>query len=299
MESIRLLAWAKINLCLEVLGRRDDGYHEIATVFQSIMLGDELLIETSDEPGIRLSVPDGGAPEGPENLCWQAVESYRSLSGWPEGVSIELRKHIPVGAGLGGGSSDAAAVLRALEQLDPDPPAFEALGRAAAKLGSDVRFCLLGGTALGRGRGEKLTEFMMTPACGVCVVTPDLAVSTAEAYGMLTPDDFTSGAKALRLANFVSTAKPLRDWAQLVFNGFAEPLTRRWPVFGELKARLRDLGAMAAEVSGSGSAVFGLFEDADDSDEAAAELAREGRWARSVMCTAAGSLPIERNGVDL
>ncbi len=299
METIRLLAWAKINPCLEVLGRRDDGYHELATIFQSVMLGDELYLETRDESGITLSVPDGGAPEGPENLCWAAVEAYQRLCSWPEGVRIELRKRIPAGAGLAGGSSDAAAVLRALASIDPDPPALETLGRLAEKLGSDVHFCVSGGTALGRGRGEKLTEFTVKPAYWVCLVKPDFAVSTAEAYGMLSAEDFTSGDRALELADHLRAAEPLREWAHLVYNAFAGPLTRRWPVFGELKPRLRDFGALASEVSGSGSTVFGLFEGIDESDAAAQELARQGWWARSVTCTAAGCLPIERNGVEL
>ena len=293
MPTTRQFACAKINLCLEVLGRRDDGFHELATIFQSVRLGDELHIETRDEPGITLSVPDGGAPEGPENLCWAAADAYQRLSSWPEGVRIELRKRIPAGAGLAGGSADAAAVLRGLHAIDPAPPAFEELGAVAATLGSDVRFCLSGGTALGLGRGEKLTELSPPGACGVCLVKPEFAVSTAEAYAMFSAEDFTSGAMAQEMVEQLRAAQPLREWAHLVHNAFARPLTRRWPVFGELKARLRNAGALASEVSGSGSTVFGLFESVDESDAAAQELACEGWWARSVAFAAGGCLPIE------
>lgn len=299
MSSIRIAAYAKINLCLEVLGRRDDAYHDLATVFQSVTLGDELLIETRDRPGIALTVPGGGAPEGPENLCWRAAQAYQKLRDWPAGLDLELRKRIPAGAGLAGGSANAAAVLAGLAELDPDPPAFEILGRLAARLGSDVPFCLRGGTALGAGRGEVLTNWPMTAAHPVCLVKPEFEVSTAEAYGMLTPEDFTSGEAALEMSRYVQAAEPLTEWAHLVVNAFARPLTRRWPVFGELKARLRNLGALAAEISGSGSAVFGLFDRAESADAVADVLAAEGWWAKSVMCTARGTEPYERNGVEL
>ncbi|MGI5818031.1 MAG: 4-(cytidine 5'-diphospho)-2-C-methyl-D-erythritol kinase [Armatimonadota bacterium] len=299
MESIRLLAYAKINLCLEVLGRRDDGYHDLATVFQSVMLADELQIETRDESGVSLRVPEGGAPEGPENLCWRAAEVYQRLRGWPGGMLIELHKQIPVGAGLAGGSTDAAAVLRGLAEIDTHPPAYETLERAAAALGSDVPFCLAGGTALGEGRGERLTEFSATPVYRVCLVRPDLEISTAEAYAMLTPEDFTPGSRARELAAYCATAEPLRDWAHLVSNAFAEPLQRRWPVLGELKEQLKQMGASAAEITGSGSTVFGLFDRAGLADAAAEVLVQEGYWARSVMCAARGSEPMERNGEEL
>jgi len=227
MSSIRLAAYAKINLCLEVLGKRDDGYHDLATIFQSVMLHDELLIETLDRAGVELSVPGGGAPEGRENLCWDAAEAYRRLRGWPEGMGIELHKAIPTGAGLGGGSADAAAVLMGLAELDPDPPAFETLAREAGRLGSDVPFCMLGGTAFGTGRGEKLTRYPTTSAYWVCLVKPDFGVSTAEAYSMLTPKAFTTGERAREMSRYARTAEPLTDWAHLVYNAFAGPLTRR------------------------------------------------------------------------
>ena len=299
MPSLRLAANAKINLCLEVLRRRSDGYHDLATIFQSITLADELLVEAREAPGITLAVAEGGAPAGPGNLCWNAAEAYQRLRGWPAGVSIRLRKQIPMGGGLGGGSADAAAVLMALRELDPDPPALETLRRTTAKLGADVAFCLLGGTALGQGRGDELMQLAPSPECWACLVKPEFAVSTAEAFGMLSQEDFTPGAKAQELGARIAAEAPLAGWAPLVQNAFAGPLTRRWPVFGELKARLREVGALAAEVSGSGSVVFGLFADEQAAREAAEVMTRDGIWARPVMAAARGSGTMERNGVGL
>ncbi len=299
MSSLRLAANAKINLCLEVLGRRSDGYHELATVFQSVALADEVLVEVREEPGITLTVAEGAAPAGPGNLCWDAAEAYQRLRGWPPGVSVHLRKQIPMGGGLGGGSADAATALAALREMDADPPVLEDLREIAARLGADVAFCLTGGTALGRGRGDDLTRLAPSPECWVCLAKPEFAVSTAEAYGMLTPGDFTSGAKAVEVAERIGAAEPVAEWAHLVHNSFAAPLMRRWPVFGELRTRLREQGALAAEVSGSGSVVFGLFGDEQGARVAAEEMTRDGMWARAAMTATRGWEATDRDGMSL
>lgn len=277
--SIALDGFCKINLCLEITGRRDDGYHDLATVFQTVSLSDRIDIEIRDEPGIAVSVPDGGAPEGGENLCWRAAELYRERRGWPTGVAITLAKRVPSGAGLGGGSSDAAAVLAGLASIDEQAPANEVLAELAGRLGADVPFFLTGGTALATERGDRLVSLPDLPACRIVLVGPDLRISTAEAYGLLSEADFSDGARARAMAEAIRE-DAVAEIPDHVFNGFSRVLERRWPVLGELKRALRGEGAVAAEITGSGSTVFGVFDDHSVAMTAGRALAERGHWAR-------------------
>lgn len=280
MRSVRLRAFCKVNLCLEVLGRRDDGYHDLATIFHAVSLADELTVVASDGDSIEVLVPGGGAPEGPENLSWQAAEAYRMHRGWPGGVRVELEKMVPSGAGLGGGSSDAAAVLMALAQLDAQPPAWEELHSLARGLGADVAFFLMTGAALGVGRGDELSSLPELPPCRIVLARPDLAISTAEAYGMLTEADYSDGRRARAMAEALEYGEALHEVAGHVYNGFSRALVERWPVLAELTGRLERAGAEAAAVTGSGSAVFGIFEEEAAARTAAKALSEEGFWAR-------------------
>ncbi|MGD9496605.1 MAG: 4-(cytidine 5'-diphospho)-2-C-methyl-D-erythritol kinase [Armatimonadota bacterium] len=288
MSAAVVQAYAKVNLCLEVLGRRDDGYHELLTIFQSVSLADELEVEVTDRPGTVLSVADGAAPEGSDNLCWRAAEAYRAVRGWPQGVSIRLVKRIPAGAGLGGGSSDAAAVVCGLRALDAAPPPAREVERVLAGLGSDVPFFLTGGTALGSGRGDRVATLPHLPLCWIVLVKPALAVSTAEAYGMLEPRNFSGGARARAMAAAIDRGAGLAEIAAEVYSAFAPVLTQRWPVLGELKSRLRRSGALAAEITGSGSAVFGLFGSRTEASAAAHGLSADGLWSCLAHPVAAG-----------
>lgn len=278
MPSIALHAFSKVNLCLEITGRRADGYHDLATVFQTVSLADRVTVETRDA-GIEVSVPEGGAPEGRANLCWKAADLYRRERGWPAGTRIKLRKNVPSGAGLGGGSSDAAAVLTALATLDDSPPPHATLAEIARQLGADVAFFLTGGTAIATGRGDRLEALPDLPACRILLVRPDLQISTAEAYGMLGEEDFTDGSRAAAMAGAIEEERAV-DIPQNVFNGFSRVLEERWPVLGELKRALRDGGALAAEITGSGSAVFGIFDDHAVAERCGRDLAEDGYWAR-------------------
>ncbi len=282
MTAVEVRACAKINLCLEVLGRRSDGYHELATVFQAVSLHDDVRVEIRDRRAIELDVQGADVPPGRGNLVWQAAKAYRQMRGWPEGASIRLTKRIPVGAGLGGGSSDAAAMLKALYEVDPDERSDPDFERLAAKLGADVAFCMMGGTAIGGGRGNNLAHLPDLPPCWIGLVKPELSISTAEAYGMLRRSDFTDGARADAMANALEAGAELQEIVQYVYNAFARPLTECWPIFAELKRRLREAGALAAEITGSGSAVFGVFATRDEVDAATQALSADGLWARAV-----------------
>ncbi|MFP4249416.1 MAG: 4-(cytidine 5'-diphospho)-2-C-methyl-D-erythritol kinase [Armatimonadota bacterium] len=291
-SSISLSAFCKVNLCLEITGRRDDGYHDLATVFQSVSLADAVTIEAREEPGLSVSVPDGGAPEGAANLCWQAAEAYQAERGWPGGVAVTLDKRVPSGAGLGGGSSDAAAVLRGLAELDRAPLSQSVLEEIARGLGADVPFFLTGGTAVATGRGDQITSLPDLPACRILLVRPDLEISTAEAFGMLSESDFTDGERASSMADAIA-AGAAGEIPAHVFNGFSRVLEERWPVLGELKRAMADHGAIAAEITGSGSAVFGIFDDHAAALASGEALAERGHWARLTEPVPCGTLMAE------
>ena len=284
---MRLLAHCKVNLCLEVLGRRGDGYHDLATVFQTVSPADEFNVEVGGTD-IQVIVTAGEAPAGPENLCWRAAESYRQLRGWPVGVRIELTKRVPSAAGLGGGSSDAAATLNALAALDAQPLEPDDIRRLAAALGSDVAFFIEGGTALGTGRGERLEQLPALDSVSIVLAKPELAIPTAEAYGMLRAGDFTDGTRAQAMAQVIRRGGSVAEIAGYVHNAFTAALTHRWPVLRETLDAIKRAGAVAAQVSGSGAACFGLFESCEQAEQAAESLRRAGLWAQAAWTVAYG-----------
>lgn len=293
MNAVRVKACAKINLCLEVVGRRPDGYHDLATIFQAVSLHDDVEVKLRDERGIRLDVEGADVPPGRDNLAWRAAQVYRQMRKWPAGASIRLIKRIPLGAGLGGGSSDAAAVVLALREMDPAPLDVAQVERLMAALGSDVPFFLTHGTAIGYGRGDDVAGLTDLPYCWIVLVKPQLSISTVAAYRMLKRRDLTDGTHAQAMAEAIDRGAELDEIAQHVHNAFARPLTERWPLFGELKRRLMDAGALTAEITGSGSVVFGLFRAHEEAKRAAEVLEAEGLWACVVEPMPAGAEIVE------
>lgn len=277
--KITLPAFAKINLVLRVLGRRADGYHEIETVFQTISLQDLLTFETLADGRIELVCTDPEIPSDETNLVHRAAVALREFAGAPErGARIVLEKHIPSQAGLGGGSSDAAAALRGLASLwDVDARASD-LVRLAARLGADVPFFLEGGTALGTGLGTEIHTLPDAPPRPLVVVTPGVKVSTAEAYKLLNAPALTKGEVDVNLP--ISRALPdfsgsLRG---VMRNDFEPAVFGLEPEIARARDALASAGAEAAMLSGSGSSVFGVFENSGAAHAAAGELAAEGRW---------------------
>jgi len=277
---ISLPAFAKINLDLRVLGVRSDGYHDLRTVFQTLELHDTLTI-TARPGSFAISCNDPDVPLDRHNLVWKAASLlWRSAkrTGVPRDLHVAIEKRIPAQAGLGGGSTDAAAVLAALVRLwslDVDPPT---LSRLAARLGADVPFFLVGGTALGLGRGDDIYPLAELPRMHVVIARPGFGVSTVEAYQW-----FDAGLRARRrepAARPVPAGWPA--WTATMRNDLEPPVVKHHPTIGRLKQRLLDAGAVLAAMSGSGSAVFGLFARADAAARTAADLARPG-WR--VACT--------------
>ncbi|MBI3669899.1 MAG: 4-(cytidine 5'-diphospho)-2-C-methyl-D-erythritol kinase [Acidobacteria bacterium] len=267
MPSVRLPAFAKVNLCLEVLGKRPDGYHELRTIFQSIGLHDTLTLTLQRRPGIELDVtgdPALAATPGRDNLVYRALAALRRELRIRSGVHIELEKQIPVRRGLGGGSSDAAAALRGMLRLTGRKLPAARLIEIAASLGADVPFFLFGGRALGVSRGDEIYPLPDLPARTVVVVAPyDIAVSTRDAYRWLgqRPSSLglTKPRQTPRLWSFCALC-----WSPQggdVSNDFEAPVFRRHPRLGRIKRGLLEQGAAEAALAGSGSAVFALFRN--------------------------------------
>lgn len=254
---VRARAHAKVNLDLRVLGTRPDGYHELRTVFQSIALHDTLLCVARPGPfTLRCRTP--GVPLDSTNLVWRAAAvlwTAMGRQGDPADFSITLRKEIPLGAGLGGGSADAAAALLVLARAWGGAP-LALLRDVAGTIGADVPYFLSGGTALGLGRGEEIYPLVDLPKHWIVVAQPPYGVSTAEAYAWY-DEDRAAGHREPREPQILPVPWPTRA-AQMI-NDLEPPVVRRHPEIGALKTLLREAGAVAAAMSGSGSAVFGLF----------------------------------------
>ncbi len=263
--ATKVLAPAKLNLVLKVLAKRPDGYHELFTIFQKVTLFDELILALTPEKEIILET-QGEVPTGEDNLCVRAAKLYQARTNKIFGLKIRLTKKIPMAAGLGGGSSDAAAVLKFLNQhfgaLSQEE--LMALGR---RLGADVPFFLSPySTALGRGIGEILSPWPTFPAWYV-VVCPEVQISTAWAYQNLrltTPCE---------LPNY-EPDQPL--WHQGLVNDFEPLIFAAYPEIGRWKRRLKELGAKEALLSGSGASVFGVFEALEEAKKAYLNLKDEG-----------------------
>jgi len=267
--AVKIKAPAKINLALRVLFRREDGYHELYTIFQKITLFDHLMIELTDPPFLKLEVSGERVPAGEENLCLRAARKYQERTGLHFGMNLRLQKNIPVGAGLGGGSSDAAAVLLFLERR------FRALGdkelfALGRELGADVPFFLFPySTALGRGVGEKLSAWPTYPAWYV-ILSPPVQISTAWAYQNLrltTPSEPPN----------YEPGQPL--WKQGLVNDFESLIFELYPELKRRKEALIEKGARAALLSGSGASIFGVFEDEATAKEAFRAFCQEGERA--------------------
>lgn len=252
-------SFAKVNLSLKVLGRRADGYHELRTVFQTVGLHDRITLEfTPARRGLEVTLEDPLAI--PDNLALRAARLYCERQGVRGRLRMRLEKRIPMGAGLGGGSSNAAAVLLALGPLTGRCVPPEALGDMAAGLGSDVPFFLYGGTALGLGRGEELYPLPDAPRYPVLIVAPPVHVSTAEAYLALGRPELTSPVDCRKLRNFQSFVWRA-EYLSGAENDFESAVFRLHPELGRWKRKLERLGARAARLSGSGAALFGVFPD--------------------------------------
>jgi 4-diphosphocytidyl-2-C-methyl-D-erythritol kinase len=259
-----------VNLALEVLAKRPDGYHEIATVMQTVDLSDRLILDDADTPHLLTSAP--GVTSDATNLALRAAVALREAAGVDRGVRITLDKRIPIAAGLGGGSADAAAVLLGLNRLWGLRWPGARLAEVAVSLGMDVPFFLRGGAALATGRGDAL-EPVVGGGLALVLVNPRFGSSTAEAYRRVTPDMLTDGRRVKDMVKALQSRRPARVAAGL-FNGLEAAVAPLHPEIGRIRAALLAAGALGAVMSGSGPTVVGVARSFEHARQLRARLAR-------------------------
>jgi 4-diphosphocytidyl-2-C-methyl-D-erythritol kinase len=280
-NSVRLPAFAKINLCLHIVGRRPDGYHELRTIFQVIGLHDTLALERVSRPGISLETTDPALPAGQENLVWRAIEATARELRFRGGIRAHLAKRIPVGRGLGGGSSDAAAAILGMIRLTGKRLPLARAMEIAASLGADVPFFLLGGRALGVSRGDEIYPLEDARKHSVVVVSPGgIAVNTREAYGWVA-SELTKRSNTPSMWSFCALC-----WSRQiasVSNDFESPVFGRYTRLGAIRRKLLQQGAVEAALAGSGSAVFGLFRSPAQARRAAQSFPKDQVFAVATL----------------
>ena len=267
-------AYAKLNLTLDILGKRDDGYHEMNMVMQSITLSDTISLTTQDTPDLKLTCNIPHLPCDESNIAAKAVRRFFEARGEAApGLAIHLDKSIPACAGMAGGSSDGAAVLRILRKMyTPDLPREE-LEAIGALVGSDVPYCVRGNTALAQGRGEILTDLPPLPNCFFVVCKPSFPISTPELFAQVRVKKLRCHPDTRGMIRALE-AQDLEAIAHRVYNVFEDVLPRKYEQVFDIKRRLLDLGAMTASMTGSGPTVFGMFRDESTAQNAAQELKR-------------------------
>lgn len=250
---------AKINLTLDVLYKRPDNYHEVEMVMTTVDLADRIGLETRKDGQIKIISADNFVPDDQRNFAYQAAELIKSTCGIKDGVDISIEKQIPIAAGLAGGSSDAAATLRGLNELWNLNLSLDELAELGSKIGSDVSFCVYGGTALATGRGEKIQELTAPPTCWVVLAKPKIGVSTADVYGGLNIEGLKHPntkqmIKAIETDDYELMCQSVGNVLETVtFNLHPEVVT--------IKEQMQRFGADAVLMSGSGPTVFGLVEN--------------------------------------
>lgn len=273
-------AYAKLNLTLDVTAKRDDGYHDMLMVMQTVSITDSVVLEQTGEKGIHAACNFRYIPTDERNLAVRAAGAFLDTIGEEKnGILIRMDKTIPVGAGMAGGSADAAAVLRGMNRLYGSRMNRRDLEKLGEQIGSDVAFCIAGGTSLARGRGEVLEDLTPMPDCAIVVCKPGFSISTPELFrkldqiGLRTHPDTTGMLSALESGN-------LKEISMRMFNVFEEVEDRRMRSETEIKHVLLDYGALGAVMTGTGSAVFGVFSDETAAETCAAHLRSEHKFCR-------------------
>jgi len=282
MKHIKEKAYAKLNISLDVTNRRDDGYHDMVMVMQSISLCDELCLSLNDSGTVDASTNLSFIPGDERNLAVRAALRYLEAIGESgQGIHIDIDKKIPVGAGMAGGSSDAAAVLRAMNRLYGNRLSRKQLEELACDVGSDVAFCVAGGTALAKGRGEILTDLRPMPDCSFVVCKPEFSISTPELFRKLDNVPLRRHPDTAGILQALEQGQ-LKEICRRMYNVFEDVDDRRMRTVAEIKGKLLDYGAIGSIMTGTGSAVFGVFTDRLSAASACRKLKKEYRFC----CTA-------------
>ena len=284
MKTVNEKAYAKLNISLDVGNRREDGFHEMTMVMQSISLADAVTVTLNDTGKVRARTSLPFIPGDERNLAVKAALCYLEAIGRQgQGALIEIQKAVPVGAGMGGGSSDAAAVLRAMNALFDHALSTAELERLSCAVGSDVAFCVAGGTALATGRGEKLEALPALPDCAFVVCKPEFSISTPELFRKLDQMPLRRHPDTAGLIAAIREGQ-LGQLCRRMYNVFEDVDDRRMRTVADIKSRLLDEGALGAVMTGTGSAVFGVFAPGKALEDVCAPLRREYGFCESAVC---------------
>lgn len=283
MKELRLNARAKINLGLDVLRKREDGYHEVRMIMQMIQLYDKIHLKLSEKPGIHIQTNLWYLPVNEDNLVYKAAKLLMDEFSVEQGLDICLEKHIPVAAGMAGGSTDAAAVLVGVNRMFELGLSMEDLMKRGVKIGADVPYCVMRGTALAEGIGEKLTPLPQMPPCYIVIAKPKISVSTKFVYGNLKANELTEhpDIDAQIKALYAGDLKALCENMGNVLETVTIPA---YPVIGEIKRTMLEYGAVGSLMSGSGPTVFGIFEKQEDARKAYEMLKGEDGTRQVYLC---------------
>ena len=287
MDKMQLKALAKINLGLDVLRRREDGYHEVRMIMQTVRIFDRIRLMKQERPGIRVRTNLYYLPANENNLVYKAANLLFEEFGLPGGLSIDLKKYIPVAAGMAGGSSDAAAVLYGVNRMYGLGLSQEELMKRGVRIGADVPYCLMRGTALAEGIGEVLSPLPPMPPCNILVAKPGISVSTKFVYENLHANELRADQhpdidgilEALRRQDLKGMTECMKDG-----NVLETVTVPAHPVIQKIKDTMEEQGALAALMSGSGPTVFGIFEDRNKARRAMSVL-RKNRLAKQLFLT--------------
>ena len=283
MKQIELKALAKINLGLDVLGRRENGYHDVRMIMQSVYLYDDVVIVRKDLPGIEVETNLHFLPTDENNIAYKAAAMLMEEFKLPGGVRIVLNKHIPVAAGMAGGSSNAAAVLFGMNKMFRLGLSQRSLMERGVRLGADVPYCIMRGTVLAEGIGEELTTLPALPACTVLIAKPPISVSTKLVYEKLDSHEIEDHPDIDGIIDGLK-AHDIEKVASSMGNVLEKVTIEEYPVIEQIKNVMKEQGALNAMMSGSGPTVFGIYDSKEKARKAAAKI-REKQLAKQVYVT--------------
>jgi 4-diphosphocytidyl-2-C-methyl-D-erythritol kinase len=279
VNTLTLFAPAKINYLLDVIGKRPDGYHELRMIMQRVNLCDKISLSLTDTPGITVTCTSKNTPDGPKNIAWKAARALLDFAQSDSGVTIGIEKKIPVAAGLGGGSSDAATVLLGLNELINLGLTDTQLMEIGCSLGADVPFFIFKETALAEGIGEKLTPLSKMPNCFILLINPGVRVSTAWVYRSL---QLTRKDSLHKLPEFFESVDQI---VSIMSNDLESVTIPAFPIIATIKTRLIELGAVGSMMSGSGPTVFAVFRSFEEAESARQKIITGTNWFAATVET--------------
>lgn len=267
MDKLQLKAYGKINLGLDVIRKRPDGYHDLDMIMQMVDVYDDIIIEKKAGEEIVVKADAAVLSNGKDNLAYMAAKMLFDEFGIKSGVEITIHKRIPIAGGMAGGSSDCATTLIGINEMFNLGLSKQQLMERGVKLGADVPYCMLGGTAIARGIGEVLTPLPTPPQCHVIIAKPPISVSTAYVYGHIRPDEITKRPDIEQMTLAIKE-QDLNKLSDLLYNVMEEVTVSEYPVIEKLKSIMLEKGALNSIMSGSGPTVFGLFDDREKAQAA-------------------------------